>query len=249
MKPLLFLNTLPKSGSIFLWDQFAKILSVEQQRITVASGTFPDDLVVPEKVDYAKSIGAVAQAHVRATHKNLTLLDYCSVDKTVIHLRDPRQAILSWTHHVDRLKKTEEFHLLKMIEPIIPNEYFEWSLSDKISFQIENMLPVFVSWIDDWMTFLKSDKCDHSKVVLVSYEQFKSDQTGYFRKILKHFGFTHDLQDALVPSPSEGQLHFRKGKVDEWRNVFEKNHRDSANKMVSPIRCKKLSELGIDLDS
>jgi DNA-binding transcriptional LysR family regulator len=50
--------------------------------------------------------GYVAQSHLAPSLENLQILQHYRL-KTVLHLRDPRQALLSWVHHIARRRRVD----------------------------------------------------------------------------------------------------------------------------------------------
>jgi len=102
--PGIFLNTMPKSGSLYLWQVLEYGLCVPACR--VSHSTFPGDIIVPEWLDRLRCGNVVTQEHIPASLENLAAMSRAGVKKIIVHVRDPRQATVSWMHHI--IKRWED---------------------------------------------------------------------------------------------------------------------------------------------
>ncbi len=140
----IFLNTLPRSGSKYLAHTLANAL--QMSRMVISLQHLGDDLLVPKWVETFSRRGYLAKEHLPALRSNLVLLRHFGVTRFVVHVRDPRQSILSLTRILD-------FY----------------------------------------------------------------DITG---------------KQVTLPQLEKGQLHFRKGETDEWRQVFTPEQIECAGKSI-----------------
>jgi hypothetical protein len=117
---------------------------------------------------------------------------------------------------------------------VVPSEdYFGKSLSDIISWHIENYLPSEVDWIDGWTQVSESADWSDLRILLTRFEDFKVDQKKYFQKILDFYNIDKDAgRFVKKEKPKEGQMHFRKGLTNEWQSVFSKEQIQRANEIV-----------------
>ncbi len=99
-----FLNTMPKSGSVFLADHLASLYRTPFARIGVDS--FPRSLVIPGRAEVLAQGGLWDQMHLDASPENLDQLERAGIRKIYLHVRDPRQATLSWAHHLESADMT-----------------------------------------------------------------------------------------------------------------------------------------------
>ncbi len=88
--------TLPKSGTVFLVDSCKKNLSqfgyVHRQ---ISPKRFHDDYVNERRLARFAGTHFFSLAHIDASVDNIAILQK-HTPKVVLHLRDPRQAFLSW---------------------------------------------------------------------------------------------------------------------------------------------------------
>lgn len=228
--PSICLNTMPKSASIFIQDVLHHALGLE--RIRISGGYFPDDLVVPAWLDVLAQGHRITQEHLPARALNLRLLGR-HMDRLVLHVRDPRQATLSWTHHVATLARNRREAELAMIDPVLPQDYFDRDLSGQLDWQIDTHLPALVSWTEGWLDVIDADRPPLA-ILLTRFEDFRADQKGFFTRLLAFHGLEGELMrrvEAVLDRSQnlrDGQAHFREGRTSEWREVFTAAQRDRA---------------------
>ena len=214
-RPGLIFNTLPKSASVFIWDALAKGLGLVQCRIQLSD--FPETLLMPHHVARLAKGGVIAQSHFGPSRHNLLTMLFYGVDRLVVHVRDPRQALLSWVHHVR--KKNTVFHPdLVSLHHRPPQQMLQGNLEELVTWHIKHYLPLEIDWIQGWLDVCEDPEWHDLKVLLLSFEDFKRDNDAYFRKIFDLYGLNPSSFQA--PAQTAGKLHFRKGLVSEWKEVF-----------------------------
>jgi hypothetical protein len=170
----------------------------------------------------------ISQEHVSANDFNIDIINFFKL-KVVIHLRDPRQALLSWIHHIQRY--TGGDHLAPQnlfVRPLISENYFSSSLSEKIDYQIDNYLPSCIEFIDLWYKYSIGNK----NILLTEYLQLREEKL-LFENILNF----NNLNDFTVPDKINlgnniDDTHIRKALPDEFLGVFTKKQRKKAYKMI-----------------
>lgn len=222
----IFVNTLPKSGSVYIVNCLKKNLSHKGYSfIRISKDRFHDDYLNTSLLSHIKNKKYLSQEHVDASETNLRILKK-ALPKFVLHLRDPRQAMLSWVHHVEKVQLNHKFLWSEDICP--PEEYFTWPFEEKIDWQIEHYLSACVDWIEEWCNAIDSGGLD---ILVTTFEEMKQDQDAFFKRILKFYNLnTPDFQ--TIPF-QPGKNHHRKGSVDEWKIVCTPNQIARINEMVS----------------
>ena len=226
--PGIMLTTLPKSASVYIRQILSRYLDIPEGSVQI--GRFPDGLIVPELTQQLAQGGAVAQCHVLPKNHNLVTLESCGIDRIVVHVRDPRQAMLSWVHYLTQMRN-EQVDLSSL--NVVPSEesYFSWSLTDQITWHIENYQPLLNKWIGDWLD--ASDDLRNVKIHFTKYEDLVSDPKEFFNSILRFYDIDSSLEGVQKgDSPQPGELHFRKGEIDEWRDVFTVEQANRASKII-----------------
>ncbi len=223
--PSVLINTIPKSASESIWNKLAEGLGLAQCHISM--GLYPDCCLVPSRVDMAAQGGLVAKEHIPATPYNLQVLAQRGLKRIIFHVRDPRQATLSWAHfvHDDVAMRLMAPIWRKVVPPV---RVLRGDLSGLIDWCIDSYLPQLVTFIQGW-TELRADSDQDIKVLFLNFEAFLRDETAYFDKLLAFAGIDpkHFLADAQAEV-----VHMRKGLVDEWREAFSKEQRARAWKAI-----------------
>ncbi len=237
--PSLFLCTLPKSGTIYLTNLFLRGLGLAHRSVTL--GCFPRDLLDWQKVRAARA-GAVVHTHLDASPANLQVLRTLQ-PRAMVHLRDPRQAALSFVHHARRLwDRARDPAELLHIDPAPPADFYARPLDQQVDWVLDLYLPACVQWVADWLAAADGDS--GVEVLVTTFDEMTRDERGLVRRVLAFFGHDPDrfdwpAVDRAVAAHSAGSdpravfgVHFRQGTPDEWRGVFTPAQRDRATAQI-----------------
>lgn len=211
----IFINTLPKSGSVFTVAKITGALGLDMMKISY--GYFPQDLVDIHKIRDFVAGGSIAQEHLDASSLNLAILSLY-LDRWCVHVRDPRQAMLSWVHHLNRLHNEGHHTTVEFSMPMLPDDYFDYSFERQIDYQLENYLCPASKWIEDWV---KVSDSGNYNIKITTYEQLLEDEDKFVSSILDFFQVEEG--SYLIPKIDKSMKnHFRAGNPDEWRTVMTK---------------------------
>jgi Sulfotransferase domain len=226
--PPILINTMPKSASIYLTRTVASSLGIQYSVRAIGQGVFPTYTMDCAALEEFKRGNIVRQEHFDPTPANLaTCAQY--VDRIVLHVRDPRQATLSWTHHVRRLLSLHPHSTpWTIFQP--PEDYSIWSFDRQLDWQIDRHMSLLVIWLRQWMAAQQSSPL---KILSTRYEDFVNDEHAFFVRILKFY----DIDAARVimrPPRKTTKYHYRCGRVDEWKDVFTAEQKARALTMLGP---------------
>ena len=132
----------------------------------------------------------MSHAHISPKPVSIRLLSR-KIDRMILHFRDPRQAMLSWTHNLNRLwreyQSGNEETLDRILWPAaVPTEaYFEQGLNDQITWQIEHYFPLCVEWINSWLSLI--DSGPPIRILLTHFEQMVENQEAFFDRVLEFY--------------------------------------------------------------
>ncbi|GEM_PF-3071336 len=236
---LIFIPSLHRSASGYVEHSLRNGLGLHNGCAIPANvGWYPD--VIISLPSFALSSWPVQDAvisyHIPATRANLMALNL-SVDKLVVHVRDPRQGLVSYAHYLRYLKRTNNIYAL--LEARLPEDYFLLSFEDQISWQIKNSyLPVAINWINSWVE-AQNDPTFYPKILFTTQEHLVADNRSFFESILEFYEIDKSrfqFPDKPVFKPN---THMRKGRVDEWKEVFTSEQCERASNMM-PERLKKM---------
>lgn len=174
--------------------------------------------------DFARG-GACYATHLLPSHEKVSQLKSAGIDRMIVHVRDPRQTLVSLVHHADRYPDD----LLQFREKAAGG--------DTVSARASRVLDTYqeqIQWIEDWVDL------EHEIDILFStHEQFVTDKQLFVERYLdfysgdrKHFSY----ESAVARHPGT-DYHFRSGQTDEWREVLDPTLADRISAML-PTRLK-----------
>lgn len=227
--PGIIFNTLPKSGSVYIGKTLAQSLDIEYLEYAITHGFFPNYYVIEHAAARLPLGNVLRQEHFNPDPINLNVLAH-HTDRLVVHVRDPRQATLSWYHHFDRLRREHSDGVNYTIHQA-PDGYDDWAFEKKIDWHIETHLVSCVQWISDWMD--AEENGWSGQLLFTRYEDFIADQDAFFRRILDFYDIPQEAFDLKAASLTL-ENNYRKGKSDEWVGVFTDAQASRAKEIIGP---------------
>jgi len=219
--PSILMTAMPKSASESLSNIFSEGLGLAQSHVSI--GLFPRCCLVPSRVQDFAAGGVIAKEHIRPERYNLDMLQSAGIDKVLVHLRDPRQALLSWAHFVrDDVSQRMLAPIWRKIVP--PARILERDLAHVVDWCIERYLPLLVDFADGWYR-VQQDRHSVCQVCCLSFETFVTDRERYLADALSLYGL--DI-DAMQEFDEAETLHWRQGRTDEWQHVLDREQRRKA---------------------
>lgn len=215
--PGIFINSLPKSASVFIFNHIRNSLSIPFSRISL--DLFANDLAVPDWVETIVSGHGVTQEHLPASRRNLITLRQKGLTKFVVHVRDPRQSLLSWYYHLETFEEKFKMNVFDMDDTPLCLNYLKLSMEEKLDWLIENYQPLQVKWLTDWIDVSKNQSATFD-IFFSEFTDLKNDPDKFFKKILDFYSIDHALWVSENYATKSGAFHFRRGEVDEWRSVM-----------------------------
>ena len=157
--------------------------------------------------DYARG-GACHSTHLEPWPHNIIRLRQAGVNKVIVHVRDPRQSLLSMIHHVTRYPD--------QLPALARKSFNQW----KISAQISELMEFYLSrvrWIQGWM-----DAESQLSVMFSTFEDFVRDRSAFIERYIEFYGAPREhFSYENATTVQEGtDYHFRAGLIDEWRTAF-----------------------------
>lgn len=220
VRPIL-ITTMPKSGTYYISNVLAQGLNTNTR--IVSNQYFPYDTIRYFELKALAENGEISQDHFNASPINLTHISRY-FDRLIVHVRDPRQAMLSWIHYIEEFADNPETYLF--IYPPLPDGYFEMDLTDKIDWGIENWLPSLVEWTQEWVRAARTN--NDIDIKITHYEDLIRSPEGFMRDMVTFCGIPQER--FIMPRLEASEdIHFRKGDPDEWRSVFTSDQIAAAN--------------------
>jgi hypothetical protein len=156
--------------------------------------------------------------------------------RLVLHVRDPRQVVVSWVHHVLRISEAEFQWSALMYDPPLPAAFRTWEFQQQIDWALENYMPGQLHWLEDWVTAL--EKGPPIPIFVSRFEDFVQGKRRFLRGFLDFFGISEIDVPSLRTQTVAAMRHFRVGSVDEWCDVLTKSQVSSFESRVEPLAKK-----------
>jgi len=213
--PSILFNAIPKSAGQYINTTLLECLNFKHTDITV--GTFPGDIIDYKRVSNFISVNTLAHHHLEANDINIWYLKKFNF-KFVIHIRDPRACVYSWTHHINQATYKNKFLPHPIIAP--KKNYFNMNIQSQIDWHLSNSFKYFVNFIERWVNIKKKFS---DKILITTYDNFISDEQKFYSDILNFYEIDKDIF-KFKQLPKVKSNNFRSGKVDSWRKIFSKNN-------------------------
>jgi hypothetical protein len=231
--PPVTLITLPKAGSIFIHKALRQTLRVPLVKIN-ASYTFGTSLRYAELMRLASG-NAICREHFEADAVLVDAMARVGIDKLNIHVRDPRGAITSWTRNMER--SNEVGGLVSMMlhcQKTLPDQYPDWSFADRLAWQVDNHLPRYVAWIENWMELV--ERHQKTRFMVTTYEDFARDNRSFVIDLLKFFEVPFEESWVNIPAYKVGSA-----------NVFSISGKSTAEQMGDQLYARATAMVPVHL--
>ncbi len=220
-------SSLPKSASIFVFSSLCSGLKIPPVG-GIQAGAFPNFSLCQEGLIWMLETRGVSHTHLSASKTNLIEISRFNINKMLVHIRDPRQTLISWQSWMLNATKYDRFQFLHYG---LPKDYYRYNFESQINWLIENWLPKICKWLNEWME-AKNNKFFTTKLYFSRFEDLKKNQNLFFKNILKFL----EIEKKLFIFPSKpkyvGDRNFRDGKIDSWKTVLNKSQVAKVRKIV-----------------
>lgn len=209
--PGMLIIALPKTDTVLFQTTLREGLG--RQKIDFPSSEpLPYANIPDEGINLLKDEKAIYVIQFSPNRWNLTEIGE-RLDRVVVHLCDPRQALISQCQfipgnytHIDSVTGK---HLEK------PDKDVDWSVSAQVDWQIDHYLQYQIEWIHGWVLAAK-ELVPRTKFLFTTQEELVDDQTSFINKILDFYGISHE-RFVYPPSPNSGEMSHRAGQASEWQ--------------------------------
>lgn len=219
--PGVLVITLPKSGTVYTQAKLTRSFGLRLRQ--VCHGGFPVAALDPVALSVLARGGRLAMSHADASPANIAAIRASGL-RPVLHLRDPRPAMLSMLHHMRTYQADDNLrHFLARIGLAFPPGFHTAPFSAQLDSMIAHYLPASITWITDW---LAAEATLGPCLLTTRYETLAGQEGAYLRAICAHVGLPST--DAFAEVARDGAAHFRQGDDSEWRRVLAPAQVDAA---------------------
>ncbi|MFC3231261.1 hypothetical protein ACFOGJ_28695 [Marinibaculum pumilum] len=233
--PPIMVVTLPKSGSVYIQNNLSISLKIPHIQISLAR--FPNDYILSESLKIFAMGGAVSQTHLDPSMENLEILHRAGIKHIHVHVRDPRQATVSWAKYLSNEVVGKLSHQRHLADPPLPKGFDELPEAIKFEWFATNHYPSCIRWIVQWLAVSQSD--NRFNITFTDHSEFEKSNSGLIKIIVENFGKSMHFDPQKIQEPEVGKAHFRRGLNDEWRDCFTPAIQKWMNSLLPQGLCAK----------
>lgn len=240
--PMIIVNSLLKSGSTYLEKSLQNSLGYKVKILPFIS----NKKQLTNIMNNTSLDTTLTKQHFIPTELNVALFKTLT-DRIVIHVRDPRQVLLSWVHHLHVAKTYEDEIVFYKDIGKSRAEYLALDFQEQVDLCIKYFLPRATNWINGWLAIQKQEAAKENglKILLTTYDELVTDEIGLFNKILQFYELDPNIY-AFTPAKKNANVRFRKGDQNEWKQAFTQEQK---NKIASIVPESLLLTFGWDTDT
>ena len=210
----LFLNAMPQSGPYYFVRTLQTFFDLDTFMVT--KKTFPVDTIFenPFLRFIEQGDKKIVEAHADPSQGNIEMFQK-HLPKFVLHVRDPREALVSWIAYVDR-HENHKFTLGR-VPPVPPPEYFDWDYEKKADWQIEHYFAYCIDWLNQWVEAI--DQHPELQIQIATFEHMVTDSLGFFQNLAAFYGVDPEsfTQEDVLPI-WRAQYHFTEEDIATWKD-------------------------------
>lgn len=232
--PAFLSSFMPKSGGTHLHNVLVRgIGAAEVFHSTQSPINWTQGYLLPSWLAKFMLGGASCHTHMKPSPYNLRVMAELGVDRIWVHVRDPRQAVLSAFHH-SRGRGQGEGEIgeeRRRRERGISDKLHELDRQDDSSLALWPYIAKNLPWMADWIAcWTKASELGWLEVLFTRHEDLVNRKTSMLRQVVAFFG--GDPQ--LVPEGDRRypEDRFRKGGLDEWRTELTAEQQRDATRML-----------------
>jgi hypothetical protein len=219
---------LPKSGTEWISHVLRKSMWSGGSRVRGGKWGLDEGSLEISVVEQVMREGGLCGSHIHPGGQNLEILKYYQPN-VLIHVRDPRQALVSAVHFFNSNKQFLHNELLLKINGL-PKNYFDLPVDKQIDFLIPTFFRYALDWISKWEQVMDQSILDN--VIFLKYENFIANETSYFQDVFDLVGLNCTYEKT---SPKANERNFRSGSKDEWKQTLKSHHFDLIKKECAGI--------------
>ena len=216
--PFIF-SGFPRSASVYVYTSLCRGLKIFGTG-GVHGGAFPNFTLSQEGLNFMLKSRGTSHTHLSASKTNvLEIFERYKLKKVLIHIRDPRQVLISW---LDWIPKATSADHVQFKHYNLPQNYLKLSKKKQLDWLIENWYPKLIKWLLDWINL--SENKYKSKIYISKFEDMKKNETLFFENILNFLNIDKDIFIMPTKPTFEGYRNFRNGKVNTWIDELNKSN-------------------------
>ena len=228
IKQPIIINALLKSGSTYLQQNLIHGLRYKSETLPFLTAKewyveLPTDITKP---------AILTKQHFVPTTSNIGLFKILA-DRIVIHVRDPRQVLISWVHHLKVARVMQDEIVFFDDINMTPEQFHALAFEQQVDLSIEHFLPRTVRWIKSWLAVKTAEekKPYGLKILLTTYDELIKNEQKLYNKIMAFYQIPTS-QFKRKEFQKNDVVRFRKGDTQEWRTSLTAKQKQRVAELV-----------------
>ncbi len=228
LKDFIFISSMPKSASTFLFEILRKATGYRRAKLYFA----PDnekDLYLPYLIKYANQF-TITQTHMRLTATNLNILKYFSI-RPVILVRNIYDVVPSVRNHFYKEPSLDKI-FINTWRMSITDQFFKLSEEHQYDFIIDFVVPWYIDFFVSWYY---AEKENAIELLWITYENLVTKTSENIKKIMEYYGIDkadEEIQHAINISKNRN-TRFNKGIIGLGQEMLTKDQRERILKFTT----------------
>jgi tetratricopeptide (TPR) repeat protein len=233
--PSILIISLKRSGTVYILRKLAEGCGMPMVRL--ACGDFFETILIEENLRLFAGQGMVSLEHLVPDPVIFDALARFGV-RPIVHLRDPRQSMISWLHYVDREISAfggDVFYL-----DVAPG-WADLTVEKKADWCIAHYFPRIIDWVKGWVA--AADTKPGLDILFTHFEQMKSDEPSFFKTLLGHADHEHEsFHDSKMNEDTmRSSANYHLGETDEWRRILNNAQIEKLNQLIPDDLAKRFN--------
>jgi hypothetical protein len=176
-------------------------------------------VIAPWLADFLRG-GSSYTTHLLPSPANVDRLVAGGVKRLIVHVRDPRQILVSYMEHIRRYPREMTPARREIIRrdprqalDVVIEAFFSWALA----------------WIVGW-----AQARDRLDIRFTTFEEFVRDPGRFVDRLVALYGGDSRWfnRDAALREPTSADFHRRRGEIDEWRRRLDAEQTRRVNALI-----------------
>jgi tetratricopeptide (TPR) repeat protein len=224
--PSIFIISLKRSGTVYILRRLAEGCGMPMVRL--ACGDFFETILIEENLRLFSGQGMVSLEHLAPGPIIFDALARFGI-RPIVHLRDPRQSMISWLHYVDREISAfggDVFYL------DVATNWADLTVGQKADWCIDYYFPRIIDWIKGWVAAANAKPS--LDILFTHFEQMKSDEPSFFKTLLSHAGHEYGSfgDSKMNEDTMRSSANYHLGETDEWRRILNNAQIQKLNQLI-----------------
>lgn len=208
----ILVSSMQKSGSVFFVYMLSKILGIPVCSIARHPDFGdPDEYILGKCLSTFSRSSAITHEHFRASAHNVGLINRSSIDKIIVQMRDPRDALVSMCYFSAGKVGNKRDAARKICDEIF-----------------DKLFKYLVAYVESWFSSLKNGEIKKDVCFIFFNELIESPAEEFSRALnfLELSRYSELARGSVLEHANDpGVYNFRSGKTGEWRNFLTESEK------------------------